>query len=261
MKLRRQGIQILELVVLVLGIMFGVALVSRSLGGGPIGRLLTQDGVLLVVLVAFNRWWLHVPIYFRPTPTFGEQLRINTLPIIWMALLAVALVGSLTVGQPALGVGLTLIIALLVGSCEEYLFRGLILGLCLRLFHLTTLRRVWAAVALSSLLFGATHLVNLTHQGLEPTLVQMLNAFALGVLFAASYLRTRSLVWPILLHFFNDFVAILIGGLSEEARPVGSVLAVGVMVILYCGVAGYLLRRQQLPKVQANFAALAPLER
>ncbi|GEO69406.1 CPBP family intramembrane glutamic endopeptidase [Levilactobacillus acidifarinae] len=256
MKLQRQGIQILELVVLVLGIMFGGAFLGRSLGWSPTGRLLLQDGVLLAALIGLNHWWFHVPVYLRPTPSLRDQVKINTLPVIWMVLLAVALVGSLATGRPALGVGLTLVIALLVGCCEEYLFRGLILGLCLRLFHLTTLRRVWAAVALSSLLFGATHLVNLTHQGLEPTLVQILNAFALGVLFAASYLRTRSLVWPILIHFFNDFVAILIGGLSEEARPVGSVVAVGVMVVLYCGVALYLLRRQQLPQVQANFAAI-----
>ena len=258
MKLQRQGIQILELVVLVLGIMFGTVFIGHLLGLPLTGRLILQDGGLLVALLALNRWWFRVPIYLRAAVPWRDQLKINTLPLIWMAFLALALVATLmTGGQLALGIGQTLFIALLVGCCEEYLFRGLVLGLCLRLFDLTSKGRLWCAVALSSLLFGATHLVNLTHQSLGPTLMQMLNAFALGLLFAAIYLRTRSLGWPILIHFFNDFVAILLSGLSEEPRPVGSFFAILGMAVLYGGVALYLLRRRQMGRIQAHFAPVA----
>lgn len=257
MKLQRQGVQIFELVVLVLGIMFGTVFMGHLLDLSLTGRLVLQDGGLLVALLALNRWWFRVPVYLRATVPWRAQLKINTLPLIWMAFLALALWATLvTGGQLALGLGPTLFIALLVGCCEEYLFRGLVLGLCLRLFDLTSGWRLWGAVTLSSLLFGATHLVNLTHQSLGSTLMQMLNAFALGLLFAAVYLRTRSLGWPILIHFFNDFVAILIGGLSEEARPAGSFVAILGMAVLYGGVALYLLRRSKLARIQTQFGAI-----
>ena len=99
---------------------------------------------------------------------------------------------------------LTLILGfnILVGIFEETLFRGV-------LFHGFAARHgVPVAVAVSSVLFGAFHLVNLAAgQALALTLFQCLNATALGLVFCAVLLQTNSL-WPAIgLHaIWNSYV-------------------------------------------------------
>lgn len=258
MQLRRVGGQLIGLIVLALALIWGLAWGGRWGGLAPLGRLVVQDGGLLVALLAVNHWWLRVPVFFRSPLTLANQFRVNTLPVIWMVILALGAAEIGAAGLWAMPVGVALGIAILVGCCEEYLFRGLTLGLCLRLFHPTTGPQIWGAVGLSSLLFGALHLINLTHQDLGLPLIQMLNAFALGALFAAVYLRTRSLLWPILAHAFNDFVAFLIMGLTPTTvGPTNKAAVIAVMAVVYLAVAAWLLRRARLTQVQANFVGKA----
>ena len=63
-------------------------------------------------------------------------------------------------------------------------------------------KQILGAVLLSALFFGLAHLGNLTHQPLDATLFQVYYASAIGIFFAAIYLRTGSLWWTIILHFW-----------------------------------------------------------
>jgi len=81
-----------------------------------------------------------------------------------------------------------LVMAILPAIIEELLFRGVILKSLSQ--HGTV-----SAVLLSSLFFAMFHL----------SFTQLVYQFILGLVFALVYLRTKNLLYPILLHFVNNF--------------------------------------------------------
>jgi membrane protease YdiL (CAAX protease family) len=96
-------------------------------------------------------------------------------------------------GQLALAVILVIVVAI----CEETIFRGYIF---LRLRTVTT--STTAAVLLASVFFAIGH-------GYEGSLGMATVGF-MGLLFNLIYLWRKSLVTPMLLHFFQDFLAIVV---------------------------------------------------
>ena len=93
---------------------------------------------------------------------------------------------------------------LVPGFCEEFLFRGAILGNCLP-FGRTN------AVIISSILFA------LMHENLE----QMLYTFIGGILFGYVYVKTESLWNCVILHMVNNFFS-LVDSVILENIPVGA---------------------------------------
>jgi len=109
------------------------------------------------------------------------------------------------------------LVVLSTGFFEEILFRGLALRLMLQRWGKTR-RGIYAAVLVTSLLFGPAHLINLIQGRLAPLacLTQVAYALFFGVIFAACVLRNRS-IWPMMLmHAAFDF-----GGSLRELAPGG----------------------------------------
>ncbi|MFT8400990.1 MAG: CPBP family intramembrane glutamic endopeptidase, partial [Lentilactobacillus diolivorans] len=92
------------------------------------------------------------------------------------------------------------------GLFEEYLFRGVIMGLLLKVFgRFSKGRQIWYAILVSSLLFGIAHGINATAQPLMYTLEQMASAGLSAPLYAAVYLRSGTIIMPMLFHGIWDF--------------------------------------------------------
>jgi membrane protease YdiL (CAAX protease family) len=110
---------------------------------------------------------------------------------------------------------------------------------------------VWAAVLISSLLFGLAHSTNLfLHFSGQPVLVglQILGAFTHGVGLAALRLRTNTL-WPlILLHAFGDLFLHL-GNLPVPLMDA----AVDAVLLIYDIVLIETMRRRK-PRADADIA-------
>ena len=85
------------------------------------------------------------------------------------------------------------------GLFEETLCRGLILKTLLKKMG-DTKKGVIAACVISAALFGAAHLVNLTWMDPLSVIPTVFYATAGGIFFGAIYLRTKTLIAPILLH-------------------------------------------------------------
>ncbi len=83
-------------------------------------------------------------------------------------------------------------------------------------------KQVLGVVLLSALFLVWPISGNLTHQPLNATLFQVYYATAIGIFFAAIYLRTGSLWWTIILHFLIDFGSVLISQ-STQAAPATSI--------------------------------------
>lgn len=81
-------------------------------------------------------------------------------------------------------------LAITAGICEEILFRGFLID------YLTQYTDIYSAALASSIIFGLAH----TYQGLRG----ILQGMGAGIVFAAFYIFTGSLLVPMLLHVLVD---------------------------------------------------------
>ena len=92
-----------------------------------------------------------------------------------------------------------------VGLFEEVIVRAILIGHMMHHWE-GDAHRIRKAVVWSSVIFGVLHIGNVFSNPIG-TLIQILFATGIGILFAAVYLRTRNLWSCILAHAINDFCA------------------------------------------------------
>lgn len=106
---------------------------------------------------------------------------------------------------------------LLVGISEEVMFRGVLF----RAFDKAM--AIWPAILITSVLFGAVHILNVFITGeLLPALMQAIAATMSGVVFMAILLRTGS-IWPaIVYHFLWDCLLFLVGSAAHNSAEIAT---------------------------------------
>lgn len=194
----------------------GVTLYPETWGRTVFVMYCVQMGLALVLTLAYRRWrgGPHVVARF-------SARGLNPLLLLWgcVAMLACGVVlepllqlldtDLLPLPDPGRGFWALATAVLAAPLLEELLCRGVVLE------SLRIRSGVWAAWLGSALFFGVIHM--------HP--VQSLNAFVLGLLFGFLCLQTRSL-WPsLLLHAFNNALALLLiwaefPGAKFDGRPV-----------------------------------------
>lgn len=98
---------------------------------------------------------------------------------------------------------------------EELLFRGIILGL------LEKVKKGWFAVIFSALLFGIAHIA----------FVQVVYTFLMGLIAGAIYLKTRNILWPIIIHITINTVA-AISSFAQVQNYLGIWEKISVILII-----------------------------
>ena len=97
--------------------------------------------------------------------------------------------------------------AFAAGIGEELCFRGLFLGTLMRQWK-DDHKKVIFAVLLSSVVFGALHLTNISSGAVVfVSVMQSLSAAFIGVAFAAVYIRSGNLLVPMFFHVLTDIMA------------------------------------------------------
>ena len=153
------------------------------------------------------------------------------------------------------------------GLFEEVLFRGLILKLLLIKMGYTK-KGIVAASVISSVIFALVHSVNAIVGTLEiaTTIGQIVSATAMGLFYAALYLRTKNLWVPILLHGFTNLFAgqIFSAIVSQEvmlellqnqvAADMGGLIANTLLATVPALIAGIFLFRKVKPAEIADDA-------
>ncbi len=168
---------------------------------GNDNALIAQELVIISFTLILNHFWIHQPLHFKSDVSLKTMLGVNILPILFVIL---AIAASFHKNN-AVHIKSAIIVAICTGITEELVFRGIILPGSMT--HFTGHRGMWYAVLISSLIFGMAHMINLTSQPLEATVLQGCNAFFMGIVLAALYLRTRSLIFPMIFHGVNDYIA------------------------------------------------------
>ncbi|MYV17084.1 CPBP family intramembrane glutamic endopeptidase [Furfurilactobacillus milii] len=204
--------------------------VSRETG------IIVYEIVMFAVLFLLNRFWLHQTVYLKPTERSWRLIPLNWITVVLLG----QVILLLFTGSGNLALGITML--LFVGTTEEYVFRGLLLPLASRLGH--GRNQLWTGVLVSSVLFGLAHSVNALQQPVMATIVQMLSAITIGIMLSAIYLRTGSLLFPIILHGLNDFVPAFYNGSVQETSRVVSLTEVGP-ILLFLIVGAFMLRKSK----------------
>lgn len=207
-------------------ILLGISIVFANLALRLMLRPLPENLAYLIktIVLGFGYYFL---VHRRLRLKLKSAKKISwseTLSVCWLILLAdffYVSASAFGISKAPHMIGTALIIALGAGFSEEYVFRGLFLKLAFQ-DGIRSSKQVLEGVFLSALFFGLAHLGNLTHQPLDATLFQVYYASAIGIFFAAIYLRTGSLWWTIVLHFLVDFTSVLMSQ-STQAAPATSI--------------------------------------
>lgn len=238
----RIGLSVIAVLIWTLITVWGIwtphdpAPLTQGLGGRLAWPIIGAGLFMLVVAMVMG--WRDIGLV-APRP--WTSLRLLLLPGIYL-LLFLGL--ALAIGLPP-PVTILFLIAntLAVGFSEEIAFRGV-------LFHaLRTRLSLWPAIWLTSVAFGAVHVINgfTTGDFLEAA-IQAVTAFMSGVFFMAVMLRIRSIIPAMLFHAFWDFLLTLIAAGVASTPAGGNVhwwtLVVPVLFILPNFLYGlWLLRR------------------
>ncbi len=122
------------------------------------------------------------------------------------------------------------VVGVLPGICEEVMFRGFILSALRK-------KRLWYGIILSAVLFGAFHL--------DP--FRFLPVILLGIWLGYLAVKTNSLFIPILAHFAQNSLAILITNYAEKVSFIKLIIredeiaywiAIPALIILYLVIKG-----------------------
>ncbi len=105
---------------------------------------------------------------------------------------------------------------------EKILFRGIVFR-SMRKFS-----PAWAAILMSSVLFGVYHL----------NIVQAVYATLMGVAAGILYERKRNLLFPILVHFANNLITML-----QDFTPSGAGELISIFILIMIAPAGYVVCR------------------
>ena len=105
---------------------------------------------------------------------------------------------------------------LLTGISEEFLCRGFLYSVMHNRYN-----NAKEAVFISSAIFGVIHLINLIHQPVFDTFLQVAYAFAFGVLLTAIYIRCENIWAAVLIHAFFNFCSAAGSVLTPSENIVG----------------------------------------
>lgn len=143
--------------------------------------------VAFLVGVIYARKWDDLG-FTRP----HAVVRVMWFPVLWLGLISTVM---FVVGlPPVMMIAFIVLNTALVGISEEVMFRGVLFR------ALLTRYRVWTAIIVSSILFGAVHILNVFNTGdLGGALMQSLPAGMSGILFVAIVIRTGS-IWPAIIY-------------------------------------------------------------
>ena len=146
---------------------------------------------------------------------------------------------------------LLFVLMLIPGIWEEWGFRGVILSLNNRKYS-----KLWALI-ISSICFGLFHLINiLSGQHWIPTLFQVFYASTLGFLLGYIFIKTKSLLPSILIHYLIDTLGQLFGYSTifydQFSAILYTIFAVGVVPVALGMPLIYLLTHYAFPRLYQN---------
>ena len=207
---------------------YGGGTIVKAMVGFPQGFLAISEMVLAALVLILVLIFGNSYIFSQKRSSVFEGLFYGLFFVIMAFILFLANSGAISAGLPVLNI---LIGAFFVGITEEFFCRGWFLNEFLERYG-DTKKGVLYSIWVSALLFGLMHLGNFFNgQDLATTIIQIINAAALGVCFGAIYYKTKNIWSVVILHAAWDFVLFL-GDLAPvtELSPVIASVSIGQLI-------------------------------
>lgn len=182
-----------------------------------------------------------------------SYLYLYTISIVFPELLSEIYVITYSV-QPLNKIVFFIITMILVGTAEEFTFRGLIANVIFDKYGKSS-KGVWFSTFMTGTIFGSIHLFNAVYPEISfhSALVQAIGASVLGMVLTAIYYRTRDIWFLVFLHAFNNFAALFgtgILGAGTIDSAIGSYSYVNLIAIIpYVIVLLVLLRKSKMEEI------------
>lgn len=198
-------------------------------GSDLITEMFYALAVLVVMLLFKNSY-----VFTDKRTKFIEGLKLG-IPIIIVTV--INLVDSISkIGTFSFSRFLNVIVfCLFVGIAEEFLCRGWVQNEFIERYS-DNRKNVITSIILASLIFGLMHITNLGAQTTFETVLQIINATAVGVLFGSIYYKTKNIWTVIFLHAFYDF-SIFLGEMNLVKDCTYNTPTMGVTLVSSLGIA------------------------
>ncbi len=236
------------------GLMFFSRYFARSVFYGRYGIELIGEisAVILIVVIIFI--FGHKYVFTEKKEKFWPSLLVGLPFIIFATVNLVFSALELKTFNVSNFISL-FFLTLFVGVYEELLCRGWLQNAFVR-SHNTSRGKVIVSIILSSLVFGAMHITNaLAGQSLFETLMQVLQATAMGFYLGSIYYRTRNIYGVMFMHFYWDLAVMFsemnmlrdcTNGTVTNDILTFSVLSSLLLSIVYIMLGAFILRREKV---------------
>ncbi|ADL34517.1 CAAX amino terminal protease family protein [Butyrivibrio proteoclasticus B316] len=141
----------------------------------------------------------------------------------------------------------SILVALVAGTTEETIFRGIPASYAMR--HFNDRKKLPLVIGITSLLFSLIHATNIfAGASVSATLLQLLTSFGIGTTLCALYFRSGNIILPMLLHFLYDVYALMNADSVTEAGVLDASLTVKdltanlIILVIEIAITLYLLR-------------------
>ena len=216
----------------------GIYCLVQSLANGisaKIGIPKSANAVLALIQSAYMLWWLHnnglMKEFQLNKPTQSAKMMLFYVPLILVSTSNLWLGVRMNLSPAELGFHILLMLC--VGFLEELIFRGF-------LFEALRKKSLKTAVIVSSLTFGAGHIINLFNgsgRSLGEVLFQIAFAVLIGFLFVMVYLHSGSLIPCILSHqAINILSAFANHQAAERYHLAANLIEIAIILLYLAGV-------------------------
>ncbi|MQS98032.1 CPBP family intramembrane glutamic endopeptidase [Companilactobacillus halodurans] len=219
--------------IVLLSIIFPVVLVvmGNFIHVKSVGSLMQGMGDLVVFLVAYflNQRYFRQKIAWFNSHQVAAQL-YTALP----AIIIVAFLDSPVLMATDFQIKWqVIIVCLLVGLAEEFIFRGILVKLFLKVLNGDAL----GSVVGSGIIFGLIHFMNLRSLPFGYVSAQVIFAAAIGIIFGAIYIKTNNLLIVILLHALRDMFPMFSSKMMAQAATTSFSMATLYVMIIFLFIA------------------------
>ena len=172
-----------------------IDIVAAEIIGAIIKLLIWTLPAILLIGYFENDMWISLKEMFTNKPKWFKWAPILPLILLVPILQALVFSGGISIRPDFVPIRLIGVVVF-VGVTEEIVFRGFLLNTFLKRM------KMWKAVALDAVLFYLIHLPIWIYQARDITfyLSAIVSVTALSLFFAFSFIKTKSIIVPIILH-------------------------------------------------------------
>ncbi|MCQ2491446.1 MAG: CPBP family intramembrane metalloprotease [Lachnospiraceae bacterium] len=154
----------------------------------------------------------------------------------------------------------TICFGLFAGVLEETVFRAVPISIMMK--NNPDDKRIIHSVILTSLIFGCVHFTNIGEGALlSVTITQVVFSLIVGIFWAAIYLRTGSIVLPMIYHVLHDIINMMFptnatGAMLQESVTVSDLISDSALGITMLVLALYMLRKVNFDDIKNTWATI-----